>query len=71
LAANYLITRRNRDLEQTFDRVIELEPEKPFLLLEKAALELPANADLTSFGAALRRLPVSMNDDKVIVSWRF
>jgi serine/threonine protein kinase/tetratricopeptide (TPR) repeat protein len=71
LADNYFNLRRYRDYRRTYDRLIELEPDKPILILQKAFSALNGNADLTSYRAALEGLPSSMKDDINFVSSRF
>jgi serine/threonine-protein kinase len=71
LADNYFDLRRYRNYEHTYDRLIELEPNKPLLFLQKAFSGLNGKADLTSYRAALETLPSSMKDDLIVVSSRF
>src|SRR5208282_4271483 len=71
LADNYFSLRRYRDYEHTYDRLIELEPDKPLLILQKAYAEVNGNADLKSYRSALERLPFSMKGDVIVVSTRF
>ena len=71
LAANYFALRRYLDYERTYDRLIELEPDKPLLILQKAYSEINGNGDLKSYRAALDRLPSSMEGDVVVDSFRF
>jgi TolB-like protein/Flp pilus assembly protein TadD len=70
LADNYFNLRRYRDCGRTYDRLIELEPDKPILALQKAFYSLNGNADLTSYRAALESIPSSMSDDISFVSSR-
>jgi tetratricopeptide (TPR) repeat protein len=70
LADNYFNLRRYRDYEHTYDRLIELEPDQPLLILQKAYAEVNGNADLKSYRAALEGLPSSMKSDvNVASSW--
>ena len=71
LASNYSSLRRYRDFERTYDRLIELEPDKPLLRLQKAASVLMGNADWTSYRTALERIPSSMRGDLNGVSHQF
>ena len=72
LAVNYVCLCRNREFEQTYDRVINIQvEEKPLLMIEKAFLRLISKADLRSCGAAFKELPASMKRDPRIVSQRF
>jgi tetratricopeptide (TPR) repeat protein len=71
LADNYFNLRRYRDCDLTYDRLIELEPDKPILSLQKAFYSLNGTADLRSYQAALESIPSSMRDDIGFVSSRF
>jgi tetratricopeptide (TPR) repeat protein len=71
LADNYFSLRRYADYRHIYDRLIELEPDKPILILQKAFSGLNGSADLTSYRAALAGLPYSMKDDIFVVSSRF
>ena len=71
LADNYFALRRYPDYEQTYDRLIGLEPDKPILVLQRAFSALNGNADLTSYRTALEGLPSSLKDDIIVVSSRF
>ena len=71
LASNYLSLRRYRDCEQTYDRLIELEPDKQLLRLQKATSTLMGSDDLTNYRAALERVPSSMRGDLFGVSHQF
>jgi Flp pilus assembly protein TadD len=67
LADNYFSLRRYRDYEHTYDRLIELEPDKPLLLIQKAYSAVNGKGDLTTFRAVLERLPSSMKDEAISV----
>jgi tetratricopeptide (TPR) repeat protein len=71
LADNYFRLRRYRDYEHTYDRLIELEPDKPLLIIQKAYSAMNGKGDLTTLRAALERLPSSMKDDVNMVSVQF
>ena len=71
LAASFIWLRRYRDAEQTYDRLIELKPDKPFAKALKAYAAFRETASLTSFRAGLEKLPASMKDELDIASWRF
>ena len=71
LADNYFRLRRYRDYEHTYDRLIELKPDKPLLIIQKAYSAMNGKGDLTNFRAALERLPSSMKDDVNMVSVQF
>ena len=71
LADNYFYLRRYRDYGHTYDRLIELVPDKPILILQKAFSAVNGIGDLTSYRAALEDLPSSMKDDIVVVSSHF
>jgi TolB-like protein/Flp pilus assembly protein TadD len=71
LAENYFAIRRYLDYEHTYDQLIELEPDKPLLILQKAYSEIKGNGDWKSYRAVLDRLPSSMEGDAVVVSFRF
>jgi serine/threonine protein kinase/Flp pilus assembly protein TadD len=71
LADNYLSLRRYNDYEQTYDRLIELEPDKPILIIQKAFSAVNGKGDLMTFRAALERLPTSVKDDVFVVSFEF
>jgi eukaryotic-like serine/threonine-protein kinase len=72
LAVNYVCLCRNREFEQTYDRVIKLQAEEGrLLMLEKALLMLIAKADLTSWRTAFAELPAPIRHDRRIVSQQF
>ena len=72
LAVNYVCLCRNREFEQTYDRVIRLQAEEGrLLMLEKALLMLIAKADLTSWRTAFAELPSPIKHDRRIVSQQF
>jgi tetratricopeptide (TPR) repeat protein len=70
LGYNYLALRRYRDSEKIFDRLTELEPDKPFFRAEKAYAVFCGSADLLSFHIILEALPSSLKDEMRIVEWR-
>jgi tetratricopeptide (TPR) repeat protein len=63
LAINYGRLRRYRAFEETYDRLIELAPGKPFLKAIKSIGALKGSADLTRFRAALGSLPPELQGD--------
>jgi serine/threonine protein kinase/Flp pilus assembly protein TadD len=71
LANNYLSLRRYRDYEHTYDRLIQLEPDKPALALQRARSTLYGNGDLANYREVLERFPSTMRDDFFGVSRRF
>ncbi len=71
LADNYFSLRRYREYEHTYDRLIELEPNKPLLLIQKAYSAVNGRGDLTTFRAALECLPSSKKDDVITASVQF
>jgi len=71
LAINYREQRRYRDYEQASSRLIELEPDKPYLKVLKAQGALLGKAQLTNYRAALEALPSSVKDNVSFASWRF
>jgi serine/threonine protein kinase len=64
LAENYVGLRRYRNAEKTFERLIELESDKPFFRAEKAYAAFCGSADLASFRAILATLPPSLRVEK-------
>jgi serine/threonine protein kinase/tetratricopeptide (TPR) repeat protein len=70
LAINYDRLRRYRAFEETYDRLIELGPDKPFLKAIKAIGALKGSADLTRFRAALGSLPPELQGDPDVRSLR-
>jgi serine/threonine protein kinase/Tfp pilus assembly protein PilF len=75
LANNYLSLRRYRDYDRMYDRLIQLEPDKPALIIRKAYSTIIGRADLDSYRAALEStlegLPSAMKDNILIVSTCF
>jgi serine/threonine protein kinase/Flp pilus assembly protein TadD len=71
LADNYFSLRRYKDYEHIYDRLIELEPNKPLLVLQKTYSGVIGNGDLTNYRTALERLPFSMKSDIIAVSFQF
>lgn len=56
---------RYREVEQAFDRLIELAPDKPSLKAFKASVAFEEKADLESYRAAMERLPSSVSSEEV------
>jgi serine/threonine protein kinase/Tfp pilus assembly protein PilF len=69
LAYNHWARRQYQACDQIFDRMIELEPNRPFRKVEKAWIAVHRAADLTELQAALALYP-SSSDDVDIVSLR-
>jgi serine/threonine protein kinase/tetratricopeptide (TPR) repeat protein len=73
LAWNYLCLRRYRDNERILDRLIELEPEQPFVPLSKARFAFDEKGDASELrGArvAYEGLSSSMKADPEVTFWR-
>jgi len=70
LAINYENLRRYRELEQTCDRLIEIEPDSHFLKVARAGDSLLWKADLVGFRACLENLPPSIKGDSTFASLR-
>jgi tetratricopeptide (TPR) repeat protein len=70
LADTYYWLRRYREVEQIFDRLIELAPDKPSLKAFKASISFEEKAELNSYRAILERLPYSSRDTLWITSLR-
>jgi Flp pilus assembly protein TadD len=70
LAINYDRLRRYRQFEETYGRLVELAPDKPFLKAARAIAAVKRNADLTTFRAALESLPSSVEKDPDVRSLR-
>jgi hypothetical protein len=51
--------------------LIELEPDKPLLLIQKAYSAVNGKGDLTTFRAVLERLPSSMKDEAISVQFAY
>jgi eukaryotic-like serine/threonine-protein kinase len=71
LSSNYMCLRRYRNYEQICNRLIELRPDKPFLMVQKAYILCAETADVAGFRAVLAELPSSVKDDMIIASVRF
>lgn len=71
LADTYYWLRRYREVEQTFDRLIELAPDKPSLKAFKASVAFEEKADLESYRAVMEKLPSSSRNTLWITSLRF
>jgi serine/threonine protein kinase/Tfp pilus assembly protein PilF len=69
LADTHCYLRQYQAYDQIFDRIIELEPNKPFIKVQKAFTALHRAADLTDLQSALALFPAS-SDDVDIVSLR-
>jgi tetratricopeptide (TPR) repeat protein len=61
---NYECLRRYREAERIFDRLIELEPNKPDLPLTKAFCAYAEKADVKGTRAVCEALPRSVKDDR-------
>ena len=66
LQATYSYLRQYRACEKIFDRLIELEPDKPGLKALKASQIFAENADLIAYRAALEALPSSIIDNESV-----
>jgi TolB-like protein/Flp pilus assembly protein TadD len=71
LGTTYRFLRRYREAERTLDRLIELEPDKPFLKVRKAYAAFCEKADLSALRAAMDTLPSSVKNGLYMTSWRF
>jgi serine/threonine protein kinase/Flp pilus assembly protein TadD len=71
LGGTYLLLRRYRDSNRTYSRLIELEPDKPFLKIRKAYAAFCEKADLSALRAAMDTLPSSVKNELYMTSWRF
>jgi serine/threonine protein kinase/tetratricopeptide (TPR) repeat protein len=63
--------RRYREVEQIFDRLIELAPDKPSLKAYKASVALEEKADLAGYRTLMEELPSSSRNSLWITSLRF
>jgi TolB-like protein len=63
--------RRYRELEQIFDRLIELAPDKPSLKAYKTSVAFEERADLASYRTVTENLPSSSRNTLWITSLRF
>ncbi|MBV8212335.1 MAG: hypothetical protein JOZ08_03815 [Verrucomicrobia bacterium] len=70
LDSNYWL-RRYREVEQIFDRLIELAPDKPSLKAYKASVALEEKADLAGYRTLMEELPPSSRNSLWIASLRF
>ncbi len=68
LADTYRCLRRYRECERIWDRLIQLEPDRPLFTVYKAESAFAEKADLKSVRAAYEALPSSMKDD-VYITW--
>jgi serine/threonine protein kinase/Flp pilus assembly protein TadD len=71
LAWTYRSLRRYRDSNRIYSRLIELEPDKPFLKVRKAYTAFCEKADLSALRAAMDTLPSSVKNGLYMTSWRF
>jgi eukaryotic-like serine/threonine-protein kinase len=71
LAWTYRSLRRYRDSQWIMDRLIELEPDKPFLKIRKAYAAFCEKADLSALRVAMDALPPSVKNELYMSSWRF
>jgi len=70
LEFNYLCLRRHRQAEEACNALLELEPENPIFILQKAYCAFAESADLTGYRAALEQLPSPMKNDIGFASQR-
>jgi serine/threonine protein kinase len=70
LAINYENLRRYRALEETCDRLIQLEPDSHYLKVARAGDSLFWKADLAGYRASLENLPPSIKEDATFASLR-
>jgi hypothetical protein len=63
--------RRYRGVEQIFDRLIELAPDKPSLKAYKASVALEEKANLAGYRTLMEKLPSSSRNSLWITSLRF
>lgn len=70
IAYNYFFLRRYQAFEGAMDRLIELEPAKPLLVVEKAYAAFAARGDALTLRNALDALPAgeSENDEFLVMS---
>jgi serine/threonine protein kinase len=71
LVSNYRFRRRYRDAKRILNKLIELEPDKPFLKIRKAYVAFCEKADLSALRAATDTLPSSVKNELYMTSWRF
>jgi tetratricopeptide (TPR) repeat protein len=67
LAWNYEYRRRYRDNERILDRLIDLEPDMPWLPIRKARSAFSEKADLKSICSAFEAVPSSIKDDPQLI----
>jgi tetratricopeptide (TPR) repeat protein len=70
LAINYNRLRRYRAFEETYGRLIELAPDKPFLRAARSIAAVTRSADLRTFRAALGALRPALQADPDVRSLR-
>ena len=71
LADTYYWLRRYREVEQIFERLIELAPDKPSLKAYRASVAFEEKANLESYRAVMEQLPSSARNTLWITSLRF
>jgi tetratricopeptide (TPR) repeat protein len=71
LADNYFCLRRFRDSERTYDRLIELEPDKAIFKVSKAGTAFAETGDLKRYRSMLEALRPSLEGDAYITWFRF
>jgi tetratricopeptide (TPR) repeat protein len=71
LGNTYCWLRRYRDVEQIYDRQIELAPNKTSLKAYKASVAFEEKADLESYQAVVEKLPSATRNNLWITSLRF
>ena len=71
LAYNYFFLRRYQAFETAMDRLIELEPAKPILRVEKAYAAFAARGDTATLRNALDSLPSESDNDDYVAMSRF
>jgi serine/threonine protein kinase/tetratricopeptide (TPR) repeat protein len=70
LADTYYWLRRYREVEQIFERLIELAPDKPSLKAYRASVAFEEKADLEGYRAVMEQLPSSARNTLWITSLR-
>jgi tetratricopeptide (TPR) repeat protein len=71
LGDTYYWLRQYREVEQIFDRQIELAPEKPSLKAYKASVLFEEKGDLETYRACMEKLPSSARNNLEVISLRF